>query len=346
MNENKPTASPVAQAEARTVVEKSNCFVVVEDGAVIGSFAGPNAEQHANQFAVVLENGAESNMTGGVYAELPESSVKDGSGYVAGTIFTIEDMRAFADATHAIRVAASHGQAPAGATVPVAVVTRFHDLGGEIDWTGRTILPVGAHLYAQAAPTAQAAPAAGAVAGPNVTVRVGAQEFDLASTGEHFTAADMHTASAQAFREGQAAAAPTPAAQADSGATELAEADRRAGAAERALAACREDLTRFERVRDQMKDQWGASRNTSFDVVWAEALALKADSGVQEDAARGKGLSSLSVWWAMHEAQWELCGDVVPDDAVILAFMGSGASTQVTAGDLRAALAAKGGKQP
>ena len=77
--------------------------------------------------------------------------------------------------------------------------------------------------------------------------------------------------------------------QAPAGATELAEADRRAGAAERKLAASKEDVARIERVRDKMKDQWGVDRRVSFDVVWAEALALKAgtksDSGVQEDAA-------------------------------------------------------------
>lgn len=55
----------------------------------------------------------------------------------------------------------------------------------------------------------------------------------------------------------------------------LAEADRRAGAAERELASCREDVARFARVRDQMKEQWGVGRNVSFDVVWAEALKLK-----------------------------------------------------------------------
>lgn len=55
----------------------------------------------------------------------------------------------------------------------------------------------------------------------------------------------------------------------------LAEADRRAGAAERELATCRRDLERISRVRDKMKDEWGVSHNVSFDVVWAEALKLK-----------------------------------------------------------------------
>lgn len=47
-------------------------------------------------------------------------------------------------------------QAPAQ---PVARVVRFNDLGGEIDWTGRTICPVGSLLYT--APPAQAQQAAG-----------------------------------------------------------------------------------------------------------------------------------------------------------------------------------------
>jgi hypothetical protein len=81
-------------------------------------------------------------------------------------------------------------------------------------------------------------------------------------------AAEVDVASAHALRASHG--------QAPAGVAELAEADRRAGAAERELASCKEDVARLERVRDQMKDQWGVSRNVSFDVVWAEALALKA----------------------------------------------------------------------
>ena len=76
---------------------------------------------------------------------------------------------------------------------------------------------------------------------------------------------------------------------ADSVLAELAGADRRAGAAERALAVCKEDVARFEQVRDKMKYQWGSDRRVSFDEVWAEALALKAErqeGSVLEDAAR------------------------------------------------------------
>lgn len=45
---------------------------------------------------------------------------------------------------------------------PIATVTRFHDLGGEIEWTGRAIAPVGASLYLapQQADARDAAPAA------------------------------------------------------------------------------------------------------------------------------------------------------------------------------------------
>lgn len=90
---------------------------------------------------------------------------------------------------------------------------------------------------------------------------------------------------AGAFLDGafyQSNIAPTPPAQAadrqpapDAAHAAIAEADRRAGAAERELAACKEDLSRLERARDQMKAQWGVDRNVSFDVVWSEALALK-----------------------------------------------------------------------
>ena len=55
----------------------------------------------------------------------------------------------------------------------------------------------------------------------------------------------------------------------------LAEADRRAGAAERELENCRKDISRLNLFRDKMKTQWGVHPNVSFDVVWAQALALK-----------------------------------------------------------------------
>ena len=63
--------------------------------------------------------------------------------------------------------------------------------------------------------------------------------------------------------------------QAPTDAKALAEADRRAGEAERLLATCKEDVMRFEQVRSRMKYQWGAEQRVSFDEVWDEALALK-----------------------------------------------------------------------
>lgn len=47
-------------------------------------------------------------------------------------------------------------------------------------------------------------------------------------------------------------------------------------------------------------------------------------------------LSLFSCWWAMIEAEREICGDSkIDDDAVILHFSGSGASCQVYAKDIR-----------
>ena len=91
--------------------------------------------------------------------------------------------------------------------------------------------------------------------------------------------------------------------QAPTDAKALAEADRRAGEAERLLATCKEDVMRFEQVRSRMKYQWGAEQRVSFDEVWDEALALKkaaqaapqADS-VLEDAARYRLLRRGQHW--------------------------------------------------
>ncbi len=52
--------------------------------------------------------------------------------------------------------------------------------------------------------------------------------------------------------------------------------------------------------------------------------------------------SGVSLWWTMHDAQQE-CADLEPfkDNQVALSFMGSGASTQVTVGELRAMVKAR-----
>ena len=58
-------------------------------------------------------------------------------------------------------------------------------------------------------------------------------------------------------------------------ASELAEADRRAGAAERMLASAKEGIYRLETCRREYKRDWGVEDRVSFDDVWEEALALK-----------------------------------------------------------------------
>ena len=73
--------------------------------------------------------------------------------------------------------------------------------------------------------------------------------------------------------------------QAPTDAKALAEADRRAGEAERLLATCKEYVMRFEQVRSRMKYQWGAEQRVSFDEVWDEALALKKAAQAAPQAA-------------------------------------------------------------
>ena len=73
--------------------------------------------------------------------------------------------------------------------------------------------------------------------------------------------------------------------QAPADAKALAEADRRAGEAERILATCKENVMRFEQVRSRMKYQWGADQRVSFDEVWDEALALKKAAQAAPQAA-------------------------------------------------------------
>lgn len=48
-----------------------------------------------------------------------------------------------------------------------------------------------------------------------------------------------------------------------------------------------------------------------------------------------KAASPFSIWWAMVEAQEELAGEKIKDDTIVFKFMGSGASTSVTAGQIR-----------
>lgn len=64
---------------------------------------------------------------------------------------------------------------------------------------------------------------------------------------------------------------------------------------------------------------------------------LAAPAAVSAPSVRD-ALAPLRAWWGLLEAQWELCEETPADDVIILHFMGSGASTAVTAGQLRAAL--------
>ena len=96
---------------------------------------------------------------------------------------------------------------------------------------------------------------------------------------------------------------------------------------------CQGFIAQKEMTRDQIIYECGKT---------AGRAALPAPPAMDggEDAQRA-GMSALKCWWAMHEAQWELCEESPADDVVILHFMGSGASTQVTAGQIRDALAAR-----
>lgn len=55
-----------------------------------------------------------------------------------------------------------------------------------------------------------------------------------------------------------------------------------------------------------------------------------------------KASEGIALWWSMYEAQRE-CIEEEPykDDQAVLSFMGSGASTQVTVGELRALISSR-----
>lgn len=198
------TASPVAQAFSRVAILKLQnlmdrgyvinglCFEkpvegrepergFITDGGFVGWWRSDQAEnEHVP--AVVLENGAESNMTGGAYAELPAATHckhLSGSAYPDRTgslklmdLFTADQMRDFADATHALR--ASHGQAPAGATTGVTEqirqaygLVKAHAFDLPDDHSHKSLWDEQAQSLGKAlddllahTPTAQAAPAA------------------------------------------------------------------------------------------------------------------------------------------------------------------------------------------
>jgi hypothetical protein len=67
----------------------------------------------------------------------------------------------------------------------------------------------------------------------------------------------------------------------------------------------------------------------------ADLPEVAASAAASLEALR-QAVGPVALWWAMVEAQSELAGKPIPDDAPVLHFMGSGASTIVTAGELRA----------
>jgi hypothetical protein len=182
---------------------------------------------------------------------------------------------------------ASHGQAPAGAAPEPEPIAYLHDDGY---WTpaktdeGRKLNDrlhfagspkIGVHL----APTAQAAPAAGAVAGPLITApKMGETYWDthggmawertwegMIHEWDRFAAGLLYRSEADAL-----AAAPTPAAQAHSGPLK----DHQIAALGNEL---RDIAVKFHGTQ-QLRERIAH--------VVVPALRAGADSGVQEDAAR------------------------------------------------------------
>lgn len=76
--------------------------------------------------------------------------------------------------------------------------------------------------------------------------------------------------------------------------TDLNEADRRAGAAGRALERANDTIAASDKARRKMKEQAGFDDNTSFDVVWAKVLNVyqkhrQAAACQNDDACEFKG---------------------------------------------------------
>ncbi len=91
----------------------------------------------------------------------------------------------------------------------------------------------------------------------------------------------------------------------------------------------------------QTGSQWSVCcGNCGVETIWidGEKAAIARWNRRAQRKPLKDALGPLRAWWAMNEAQWEICEETPADDAIILHFMGSGASTAVTAGQLRVAL--------
>lgn len=157
---------------------------------------------------------------GVAYAELPEPGLRipegDWTNVAVIRCYTSDQMRDFADRTHSLR--ASNGQAPAGAhpwrSAVLDLIDECPGLTMDQDrWLSRRVKEL--DFASAPRPTAQAAPAAGAVAGPSV------RKVFLVATGEEHEGEATYTRHDDAppplcDSECLYTAAHTPAAQADS----------------------------------------------------------------------------------------------------------------------------------
>lgn len=90
------------------------------------------------------------------------------------------------------------------------------------------------------------------------------------------------------------------------------------------------------RTANVLKGEPGPLSSHSWhDLPESAALAMDPD----KKAIRHAG-ASLSLWWAMVEADAELAGEPLQDDQIALHFMGSGASHIVNVKDIRALMTA------
>ncbi len=159
---------------------------------------------------------------GVAYAELPEFEELDDDlidlACSTGALYRVDFRRAWEVVREGLR--ASHGQAPAGAAV--GVVRWAAGIEGsqlEVRWKDSEAPPAGTQVYAQT-PTAQAAPAAGAVAGSaeptQEMIAAVLRLVDLGQSDPEDHRYDDGSKLATQICRAVLAAAPTPAAQADS----------------------------------------------------------------------------------------------------------------------------------
>lgn len=266
---------------------------------------------------------------GAAFAELPEPHYEHGANPSMGEVncdcYTADQMRDYADRTYALR--ASHGQAPTSGVDPELGPMldlandgemAFYDyavaqhcratldiLDGKDTGAGAANEPwasVRIRLL-ELVKTKQPAPAAGAVAGP------GWKLVPLEPTDEMLNATYAGQHCSDVYRD-MLAAAPAPAAQADSESARL-------------LAECRDAFPIPERG-SALEPQWMAAASDPTEVpgylravseAMQDRIAAQADSGVQEDAARWfteRDNVLHSFWVLLGEAETQADNDNNP----------------------------------